>query len=326
MHAIVLHTFGPPEQLRHEEVLDPTSGSGQVVIDVAAAGVHLVDTLIRAGTAVGPFPLPELPFVPGREVEGTVTEVGDAVDRAWLGRRVTAHLGAASGGYAERVAVSEEALLAVPDGLEVGAAVALLGTGRTTMAILDAATIGPDDVVLVTAAAGGIGGLLVRAARHRDIPVVGLAGGPRKTEVVAAAGAEAVDYLADGWTDRVRERLDGEAATVLLDGVGGPLGDAALDLVDAGGRVVLFGSSAGRPTAVTAEMVMAKGLTVTSPLGPKLARRPEVLRALARRALDAAAEGWFTPTIGQRFALADAPAAHHAVAGRDTIGKTVLWP
>src|SRR3954447_12813841 len=92
MHAIRLHAFGPPENLRYEELSDPSPGEGQVRIAVEAAGVHLIDTSIRAGRSGGPFPLPELPTIPGREVAGRV--VGD-------GRRVVVHLGQAGGGYAE---------------------------------------------------------------------------------------------------------------------------------------------------------------------------------------------------------------------------------
>ena len=101
MHAIRLHAFGPPENLRYERVDDPEPGPGQVRIAVAVAGVHLIDTAIRAGRRMGPMPLPELPEIPGREVAGSVDALGPGVDAAWLGRRVVAHLGPASGGYAE---------------------------------------------------------------------------------------------------------------------------------------------------------------------------------------------------------------------------------
>ncbi|NUS11262.1 MAG: alcohol dehydrogenase catalytic domain-containing protein, partial [Streptomyces sp.] len=100
MFAVRLHEFGGPGKLRYEEVPDPEPGEGQVRVAVAAAGVHLVDTLLRAGRPPGSFPLPELPTVPGREVAGTVDRAGPGVDPAWVGRRVVAHLGMAPGGYA----------------------------------------------------------------------------------------------------------------------------------------------------------------------------------------------------------------------------------
>jgi NADPH2:quinone reductase len=101
MHAIRLHAFGPAANLRYEEVDDPRPGPGQARIAVAASGVHLIDTALRAGRPMGPLPLPELPTIPGREVAGTVDALGPEVDERWLGRRVVAHLGPASGGYAE---------------------------------------------------------------------------------------------------------------------------------------------------------------------------------------------------------------------------------
>src|SRR4051812_48566159 len=101
MHAVRLHEFGPPGNLTYEEVDDPDPGPGQVRIAVAAAGVHLIDTTLRQGQARGPLPLPTLPHIPGREVAGVVDAVGPDVAGEWLGRRVVAHLGPASGGYAE---------------------------------------------------------------------------------------------------------------------------------------------------------------------------------------------------------------------------------
>ena len=102
MQAIRLHAFGPADNLTLEEVPNPKPGAGQVLIDVHAAGVHVLDTVIHAGESGGPFPLPELPTIPGREVAGVVIGVGADVDPAWSGRSVVAHLGIASSGYAER--------------------------------------------------------------------------------------------------------------------------------------------------------------------------------------------------------------------------------
>src|SRR5688500_8448958 len=118
MHAIRQYAFGPAENLLHEEVEDPSPGPGQVRIAVRAAGVHLMDTSIRAGSADElPFPLPDLPMTPGREVAGVVDAVGEGVDEGWLGRRVVAHLGLASGGYAEFAVREAEAVHVLPDGL-----------------------------------------------------------------------------------------------------------------------------------------------------------------------------------------------------------------
>src|SRR5262245_40277154 len=141
MHAIRQYEFGGPETLRYEEAPDPVPDAGQVRIRVEAAGVHLVDTMIRRGTSSGPLPPPDLPMTPGREVAGPVDGVGPNVDEAWVGRRVVAHLGPASGGYASLAIANEGELIALPPNVDAEAAVAMIGTGRTTLAILDVADI-----------------------------------------------------------------------------------------------------------------------------------------------------------------------------------------
>ena len=326
MHAIRLHAFGPAENLRYEQVGDPQPGPGQARIAVAAAGVHLVDTALREGRAMGPLALPELPTIPGREVAGVVDAVGPRVDERWLGRRVVAHLGPASGGYAELAVRETDALHVLPDGLADDHAVAMIGTGRTALAILEVAQIAAGDVVLVTAAAGGLGSLLVQAARHAGATVVGVAGGAAKVRRVEWLGASiAVDYAAEGWSDAVRDALDGREITVALDGVGGALGRGALELLGVGGRLVLFGFASGAPTELSAGDLYSRGLTVSAAIGARLAQRPGGVRELEERALEAAAAGVLVPVV-QRFALADAAAAHTAIQTRATVGKTVLVP
>jgi NADPH2:quinone reductase len=326
MHAIRLHAFGPAENLRYEEVDDPRPGPGQARIAVAACGVHLIDTALRAGRPMGPLALPELPTIPGREVAGTVDAVGPEVDERWLGRRVVAHLGPASGGYAELAVRETDALHALPDGLADDTAVAMIGTGRTAVAILEVAALTADDVVLVTAAAGGLGSLLVQAARNAGATVVGVAGGAAKVRRVAQLGsAVAVDYSTPDWRDAVRAGLDGREVTVALDGVGGAIGRGALELLGAGGRLILFGFSSGTPTELSAGDLFARGISASAAIGARMAQRPGGLRDLEEQALAAAADGRLVPLV-QHFALAQAAAAHEAIESRATVGKTVLVP
>jgi NADPH:quinone reductase len=330
MHAIRQHAFGGPETLVFEEVADLEPGEGQVRIAVEAAGVHLIDTTIRSGESGGPFPLPELPMTPGREVAGRVDAVGPDVDPAWVGRRVVAHLGQASGGYAEQALAPLGSLHELPASVTAEMAVAMVGTGRTAMGILEVADLSAKDVVLVTAAAGGLGALLVQAAKAAGAVTVGLAGGPAKVDLVRGVGADvAVDYLRPDWPDTVREGLAAAGApgdrrvSALLDGVGGDAGQAALDLVGPGGRVVMFGWAAGTPIALTTEDLYARGITASAAVGPRLLQRPGGLRDFEDAALAAAAEGRLTPLI-TRFPLAKAAAAHQALEERATTGKVVL--
>ena len=326
MHAIRQHEFGPPETLIYEEVADPVPADGQVRIAVEAAGVQLLDTTIRRGESGGPFPRPDLPMTPGREVAGRVEALGPGVDERWLGRRVVAHLGMASGGYAGLAVAPVGALHELPDDLEADAAVAMIGTGRTTMGILEVAQPTPDDVVLVTAAAGGIGSLLVQAAHGVGAVVAGVAGGPDKVERARKLGADVgVDYRDPAWPDAVREALEGRSVTLALDGVGGEIGRGALELLGPGGRIVMFGWSSGKPLELSAGDLYAGGITASAAVGPRIMQRPGGMRDLETRALAEAAAGRLVPTV-TRLPLADAPRAHAALEARSTVGKVVLLP
>lgn len=328
MHAIRLHAFGPPENLRYEPLADPEPGPGEVRIAVGGAGVDLLDTSLRAGVVGPPLPLPDLPHVPGREVAGVVNGLGDGVPREWLGRRVAVHLGREPrhGGYASATVSAADSLHALPDALDDAHAVAMIGTGRTALAILDVARLVPGDVVLVTAAAGGLGSLLVQAGRNADTLVVAVAGGAEKVARARDLGAAiAVDYNVPDWAEQVREQLGDFELTVVFDGVGGTLGKTAMGLLAPGGRHIIYGASSGAPTAVTTDDLYRGGLTVSSAVGPAIARRPGGLRGLERDALAAAARGELIPAV-QTFPLSEAAAAHAALETRATTGKVVLVP
>lgn len=331
MHAVRLHAFGPAENLTYETIDDPLPGPGQVRITVTAAGVHLLDTALREGAA-GPFGAPaELPTVPGREIAGVVESLGEGTDPAWLGKRVVAHLGMVPGGYAELAVTDATRLHEIPGNLDESEAVAMIGTGRTALGILQYTELGPDDTVIVPAAAGGIGTLLVQHAKNAGATVIGLAGGPGKTTRVRDNGADlAVDYNQPNWPDTVRDHLGDRRATVVYDSVGGEAGRAAVDLLGKGGRHIVFGWSsqgilADSPLTLTEQELTERGITTEGVLGPAMLEKAGGLRALETRALTAAATGRLRPAV-QRYALADAATAHHDLENRGTIGKVVLIP
>ncbi|MCP2315063.1 NADPH:quinone reductase [Nocardia amikacinitolerans] len=331
MHAIRLHAFGPAENLRYDTLPDPEPGPGQVRVAVAAAGVHVVDTALRRGTP-GPYPAPELPTVPGREVAGTVDRVGAGVDPAWLGKPVVAHLGAAPGGYAELAVVEAARLHSIPENLGPAEAVAMIGTGRTTMGILQFADVGPDSVAVVTAAAGGIGTLLMQYLKALGATVIGLAGGPSKVARVAGNGADiAVDYLLPDWPERVRARLGDRAATLVFDAIGGETARAAVDLLGEGGSHLVYGFAGkgpkdGQALTFTADELTERGITSQVVLGPPMLRPVGGdIRVLEDRAMAEAAAGRLRPAL-HRFDLADAAGAHRAIETRATMGKVVLIP
>ncbi|MCX4665324.1 zinc-binding dehydrogenase [Streptomyces sp. NBC_01381] len=325
MRAVVLHEFGPAENLTYETLPDPVAGPGQVRISVRAAGVHFVETVMRRGDAsdMAP-PLPELPAVFGGEVAGVVDAVGPDVDPGWLGRAVVTPR-SVPGGYAELAVAETGQLHEVPDGLGHEAAVSMVMTGATAMGLLDVAQLTSDDVVLVTSAAGGVGRLVVQYAVELGAVVIGAAGGPDKVEDVWGLGADlAVDYNEPGWTDLVRERLDGRSVSVVLDGVGGEKSAAAFGLIGDGGRYVVIGWSSQEGFEPDAGVVERRRISVANAL-LRLIEHPEDGPEHERRALEAAAKGELVPAV-QTFPLADAALAHAAMERRETTGKVVLVP
>jgi NADPH:quinone reductase len=309
VRAVVIREFGPPEVLEPAEAEEVRAGPDDVVIDVEFANITFVETQVRAGRPPHPSMLPALPAILGNGVGGTVSGTG---------RRVVASL-SGTGGYAERAVCPASRLIDVPDALAMRDAVALLADGRTALALAARADLRPGETVLIEAAGGGVGTLLVQIARNAGARVVALAGHPRKLALARDLGADlTVDYRHDSWERQVRDATG--QVDVVFDGVGGDIGLAAFGLLGAGGRFCPFGMASGSFTAVTPEHAAAWRISMRS----GAAASPEELAALARTALAEAAAGRLRPVVGQEFGLAEAAAAHAAIEARETIGKTLL--
>ena len=311
MRAVLVSEFGPPEVLVPAELPDPVPGPGQALIAVEIANITFVETQLRAGKAP-PAMEPELPVVLGNGVGGVIAE---GPDPAVQGTRVISTTGG-SGGYAERVAVDAAGVIEVPDDVGLAKAVALLADGRTAMSLMRAAGVRRGETVLVEAAAGGVGSLLVQLAVSAGARVVAAAGRERKLQVAREVGAdEAVDYTEPAWTERVRDGVD-----VVFDGVGGEIGRAAFELVRPGGRFCAFGLASGTFTQIPESEAAQRDVTVVHGARPT----PEQMRELTKAALAEAQAGRLRPVIGQTFRLEDAAAAHRAIEARETVGKTLL--
>jgi NADPH2:quinone reductase len=315
MRAVWLREFGAPEVLTIGDAPDPVAGPGQVVVDVEFVNITFIETQFRA-SGNGPFAAP-LPMIPGNGVGGVVASVGPEVAPELVGTRVITSTGGA-GGYAERVAVDVSAVFRVPDGVAMDTAVALLADGRTATMMTRAAAIKPGERVLVEAAAGGVGSLIVQLAKAAGARVVAAVGGRRKAEVATDLGAEiAVDYIDEGWAKRVRDAVG--AVDVVFDGVGGTIARTAFELLDRGGRMVSFGLASGSWADISEDEATARSVTLVRP-----SATPTELRTYTESALTEAAEGRLRPIVGQRFPLAEAAAAHAAIQSRATVGKTLL--
>lgn len=314
MRAILLSAFGPPDHLVPADVPEPVAGPGEVVVDVAYASVTFVETQVRAGRAPNPAMAPALPAILGNGVGGVVAATGAGADPGLVGRRVVTTTGG-RGGYAERVAVPADGLVAVPAAVELDAATALLADGRTAIGLVRAGRIGERERVLVEAAAGGVGSLLVQLARAAGAEVVAAARGARKLAIARELGAaEVVDYAEPGWSDGVAP------VDLVLDGVGGEVGREALGLVRSGGRFLRFGMASGAFTEVSADEAAARELELVPSPPPSPAEQRERTEA----ALAEAAAGRLRPLVGQVVPLERAAAAHAAIEARETIGKTLL--
>lgn len=316
MRTATVRDFGAPEELQATESPEPTVGPDEVRVAGAYIDTLFVETQIRRGLAPW-FPQPP-PYVPGGGVSGTVVEVGAGADAALVGRRVAALTGF-TGGYAEQVVVAADDLLPVPDTVALAHAAALLHDGPTALGLLSWTDIVPGEWVLITAAAGGLGTLLVQLVRERGGRVIAAAGGPRKAELVAGLGADLlIDYTVAGWEQQVRDVTDGRGVDVVLDGAGGALGARALSVTARGGRFSAHGAPSGDATVVDdAEGIEVRGID-------QVQFDPPRRRELAGEAIAVAATSNVRPIIGQLYPLTEAAAAHTAMETRQTLGKTLL--
>jgi NADPH:quinone reductase len=326
MYQVQMEEFGAPDVLHLIERPDAEPGPGQVAVRTAAAGITFVETQVRAGRSPRPGPGPALPAILGNGVEGTIVSAGDGVDPTLVGRQVVTATGGL-GGYADRVVVAAADPVLVPAGLARGTAVALLADGRTALGLVRAAALSTGDRVLVMAAAGGVGSLLVQLARAAGARhVAAAASSARKLEVARTLGADVVvDYTSADWPDQVRAVTG--TLDVVFDGVGGDIGNAALDLLGRGGRFLAYGAASGRFTGASGiERREIEGRGIDFIPGNTVVRTADDNRSLVERGLALAAADRLHPVIGQVFPLSRAADAHAAIEARATIGKTILVP
>ncbi|MFD4676548.1 zinc-binding dehydrogenase [Lentzea sp. NPDC058450] len=317
MRAVRVHEFGGASALRVEEIDAPSVGPGQAVVALEVADVIFLDTLLRGGWGQEYFPL-TLPYVPGLGGAGVVLSVGEGVSPGWVGRRVIAR---GAGAYAEQVAFAAENLVAVPPDLPSTTAAAMIHDGATALLLLRRTEITAGSWVLVSAAAGGAGSLLVQLLRGAGARVIAAARGQRKLDLVRELGAEAaVDYSVDGWQHEVRGVTGGVG--LAYDGAGGALGQATFEAVADGGRFVTYGSSDGLTTIDPAEAGRRR-VVVDDVLGAG-APGPEVVRGLLADALALAVEGRIRPVISATYPLVEVEKAHRALEERVTLGKSLL--
>ncbi len=321
--AIRFDAHGGPDVLRLETIEVGEPGEGEIRLRQTAIGVNFIDTYYRSGL----YPLP-LPSGIGSEAAGVVEAIGSGVLDVAVGDRV-GYCGGPVGAYATHRVVAAEQVVRLPGLVSDETAAAVLLKGCTTEYLVErCAKVEAGQTVLVQAAAGGVGLLLVQWLRHVGARVIGTVGSDAKAALALEAGVDdVIVYSRDDVAAAVRELTDGEGVDTVFDGVGKETFEGSLDSLKRRGLMVSFGNASGPVVGVDLATLTRKGsLFVTRPsLVDYYVSRDDILTG-AGRVLDLVADGILDVRIDQRFDLADAAAAHRALEARSTTGSTILLP
>ncbi|UCI09404.1 quinone oxidoreductase family protein [Mesorhizobium sp. B1-1-8] len=325
MKAVQFSRFGGPEVLEIVDVPTPAAGAGEVLVKVGAAGINFFEVLMRADRYAV---TPSLPMFPGVEAAGIVEAVGEGVDKRLLGRRVAAPLFVLArpfGGYAEYVTIDAELAVPLPDAVSFEEACALMVQGLTAFHLLRQSPAA-NKTVLVPAAAGGVGSLLVQLARGQGARrVIALAGGKAKLDLALSLGAEAaIDHRAADWVTGVKDAANRHLDTV-YDTVGGSMTSDFLKVLSSGGELVFaalgrFALSSPDLEAMIGRNQSLKGFALLPLLSP------DVLKASLSELFELVANGRLKIEIGDRFPMDQAAEAHRLIEERRSTGKVVLIP
>ncbi len=321
MKAIKVHQFGGPEVLNLEDCPIKSPGFGQAKIKMKCVGVNFVDIYIRRGAY---SPSAELPYIPGKEGAGIVESVGQGVTHVKPGDKV-AFTGQSSV-YAEECVVEADSLIPVPQSFSFEQAAAFPLQGMTAHYLLhEFRQIKPGDVVLIHAAAGGMGLLLVQWARKLGARVIGTVSSLEKAQAAKAAGAEdLIIYTEQDFVAEVMRLTGKHGADLIIDGVGKTTFKGDLEACALRGNIVVYGSASGPPEPFSPTALMPRALTLSGgSLQNFLLNRKELLRR-AEAVIAGIHEGWLKLRIDRVLPLAQAAEAHNLLENRQTIGKVLL--
>ena len=324
MKAVVCKEFGPPEKLSVEEMPDPEAGPGQVVIDVKAAAVTFPDTLMiedKYQFKAAP------PFVPGGEVAGMISAVGEGVENFTEGDRVVGSAGIV-GGFAEKAVVPAVSTRKIPDGADFAEATGLLyayGTGYYGLHYRG--QLQPGETLLVLGAGGSVGLAAVELGKMMGARVIAAASSDEKLELCRERGADAsINYATENLKERAKALTDGHGCDVVYDAVGGDYAEAALRATAWGGRFLVIGFTAGIPQ-IPLNLTLLKSCQIVGVFyGAMVAREPETRDAIARDLLQWTAEGQLSPHVSRRYSLDEGPQALRDMIDRKAVGRIVVEP
>jgi NADPH2:quinone reductase len=322
MRVIRVHQYGGPEVLKWEEQPAPKPEAGQALVRLEAVGVNYIDIYHRTGLYKNP-----LPFTLGLEGAGVVEAVGAGVSEVRVGERV-AYQGV-QGSYATHALVPAARLVSLPAGLDARTGAAAMLQGMTAHYLVHATyPLKPGETVLLHAAAGGVGLLLIQMAKRLGARVLGTVSTPEKARLAKEAGAdEIIQYTTQDFEAEVKRLTGGRGVPVVYDSVGKTTFEKSLNVLAPRGTLVLFGQASGPVPPLDLGTLAAKGsLYVTRPtLGHYVATREDLLKR-AGEVLGWVKSGELKLRIEHTFPLAQAAEAHRALEGRRTTGKVLLLP
>uniref|UniRef100_UPI0037C960F7 NADPH:quinone oxidoreductase family protein n=1 Tax=Rhodococcus oxybenzonivorans TaxID=1990687 RepID=UPI0037C960F7 len=324
MRAVLCETHGSPENLRIEDVPRPTLGNTDVRISVRAASVNFPDTLIIEGKYQVQ---PELPFTPGFEVAGVITEVGSGVTEYTVGQKVMALIGAGYGGFAEEAVTDQHTAELIPDGMDYTTATAFYSCyGTSFHALVQRGRLGADETLLVLGAAGGIGLAAIEIGKALGARVIAAAGSPEKLAMAKAHGAdELINYRQHDLRGAIRNATRGKGVDVCIDAVGGDAFHAASREMAQGGRLLVVGFASGSIPSVAVNLLLLKGYSVVGVYWNTFVQSNPAEKARNSKELARLyAAGKLQPLVSNTYPMKAVAEALKAVNTRKAIGKLVL--
>jgi len=322
MRAVLCREFGPVERLELSELPAPAIASGSVRVAIHAIGVNFADLLIVQGKYQE---RPPLPFSPGFEIAGVVTEIGPGATGVRLGDRVLGTM--EHGAYADEAVLPAERVLPIPAAMDFPSAAGFpVAYGTSHGALEWRARLKHGETLLVLGAAGGVGLTAVEIGKAMGATVIAVAGGGAKLEVARRQGADhLIDYSHEDLRSRIKEITGGCGPDVIYDPVGGDAFDQCLRSIAWEGRVVVIGFAAGRISQIPANLVLVKNCDVIGFYwGSYRRHKPELVRQSCQKLLSWFEAGKLKPHVSHTLDLADAGHALALLAERKATGKVVL--
>ncbi|OUS88645.1 NADPH:quinone oxidoreductase family protein [Rhodococcus sp. NCIMB 12038] len=324
MRAVLCTSHGSPESLEIEDVPRPCLGDKDIRIDVRAASVNFPDTLIVEGKYQVQ---PELPFTPGFEVAGVVSEVGSGVTEYEIGQKVMALLGAGYGGFAEEAVTDQHTAELIPEGMDYTTATAFYSCyGTSFHALVQRGQLRAGETLLVLGAAGGIGLASIEIGKALGAHVIAAAGSPEKLAMAKAHGAdELIDYRKQDLRGAIRNATRGKGVDVCVDAVGGDAFHAASREMAQGGRLLVVGFASGSIPSVAVNLLLLKGYSVVGVYWNTFVQSNTEEKARNSRELARLfAAGKLQPLVSNTFPMQAVAEALKAIHTREVIGKLVL--